>query len=139
MSDRTFKQISNGANAIYFVLFIVFIIYNVSFRPPTEVPITPPNSGWVLQPIVDSFFIALAGLIFLFLGIVNTIVVWTRTADEYVQLLASLSISRWSKRWFSILPNKYWLWQNRIISPLMVLMGLLVFLAGMYSLLRHFF
>ena len=138
MSDRTFKQLIYTTGAIYLVLFFAFIVYDLAIRPSTDLSITPPGGGWVLLPIADSLFFSFAGLTFVIIGIANIIVAWTRTADEYVELLASISIGGIGKLWLSILPNRYWLWQNRLMTPLLCLMGIILFGAGMYSLLRHF-
>lgn len=138
MSDKTFKQITYGIVGAYILFFVVFIIYDIAFRPSTEVPISPQRGGWVLQPIMDSLFISFGGLTFLLLGFANAIVAWTRTADEYVELLSEMSIGGMGKRWFSMFSNRYLLWQNRLITPIMALMGLFAFCVGMYSLLRHF-
>ena len=88
MSDKTFKQIAYGIMVAYTLFFIAFIIYDIALRPSTEVPVTPSGGGWVLQPIVDSLFISFGGLTFLILGFANAIVAWSRTADEYVELLS---------------------------------------------------
>lgn len=138
MSDKTFKQLTYGIMMIYILFFVAFIIYDIALRPSTEVPVSSPGGGWVLQPIVDSLFISLVGLTFLIYGIANAIVVWTRTADEYAALLSKMSIGRIGKRWISMSSSPYWLWQNRLLTPIMVVMGLFVFCVGMYSLLRHF-
>jgi hypothetical protein len=138
MSDRTFKQLTYVIGAVYLILFLVFIIYDLAIRPSTEVPVVPSGGGWVLQPIIDSLFISFAGLTFVILGVATTVVAWTRTADEYVKLLTSTVIGGLGKSWFSVLPNRFWLWQGRLITPLLCLMGITFLGAGIYSLFRHF-
>jgi hypothetical protein len=138
MSDRTFKRLNYAIVAAYFVFFFSFMVYDLAIRPETEVPISPPGGGWVLQPIVDSLFISFAGLMFVILGVANTLVAWTRTADEYVELLTSTAIGGLGRWWFSTLPNKFWLWQGRFITPLFCSIGVIALGAGLYSLLRHF-
>lgn len=138
MSNKTFKQITNGLLVAYALFFIAFIIYDIALRPSTDVPVTPSGGGWVLQPIVDSLFISFAGLTFLIFGFANAIVAWGRTADEYVELLSEMSIGEMGKHWLSIFSSRYWLWQNRLITPIMAVMGFFAFCVGVYSLLRHF-
>ena len=135
MSNKTYKQITYGVMVAFVLFFGAFIIYDIAFRPSTEAPV---GGGWVLLPIVDSLFISFAGLAFLILGFANAIVSWSRTADEYMELLSEMSIGGMGKRWFSMSSSHYWLWQNRLITPIMTAMGFFVFCVGMYSLFRHF-
>jgi hypothetical protein len=99
MSDKTFKKIIYGSSAFYIVLFVAFMVSDLALRPSSD----SSGSGWLFQPIVEQLFITFVGLTFLIYGISNSIVSWTRTADEYMALQSSMWFGGMRKRRFLII------------------------------------
>ena len=128
MSDKTFKKIIYGISAFYIVLFVSFMVSDLALRPSLD----SFGSGWVFQSIVEQLFITSVGLVLLIYGISNSIVSWTRTADEFMALQSTMWFGRMRKRRFLIVSNRYVLWMNRLISPIFAVAGLVAFSVGLY-------
>jgi len=128
MSDKTFKKIIYGISAFYIVLFVAFMVSDLALRPSLD----SSGSGWLFQPIVEQLFITSVGLVLLIYGISNSIVSWTRTADEYMALQSSMWFRGMRKRRFLMVSNRYALWLNRLLSPIFAVAGLAAFSVGLY-------
>ena len=128
MSDKTFKKIIYGISAFYIVLFVAFMVSDLALRPSLD----SSGSGWLFQQIVEQLFITSVGLVLLIYGISNSIVSWTRTADEFMALQSTMWFGRMRKRRFLIVSNRYVLWMNRLISPIFAVAGLVAFSVGLY-------
>ncbi|MCB8926554.1 MAG: hypothetical protein H6652_13115 [Ardenticatenaceae bacterium] len=128
MSDKTFKKIIYGISAFYIVLFVTFVVSDLALRPSSD----SSGSRWLFQVIGEQLFITLVGLVFLIYGISNSIVSWTRTADEFMALQSTMWFGRMRKRRFLIVSNRYVLWMNRLISPIFAVAGLVAFSVGLY-------
>lgn len=128
MSDKTFKKIIYGISAFYIVLFVAFLISDLVLRPSAE----RSGSGGLFQAIGEQLFITLVGLVFLISGISNSVVSWTRTADEYMALQSSMWFGRKRKRRFLMVSNRFALWLNRLLSPVFAVAGLAAFSIGLY-------
>ena len=128
MSDKTFKKIIYGISAFYIVLFVAFMVSDLALRPSLD----SSGSGWLFQQIVEQLFITSVGLVLLIYGISNSIVSWTRTADEYMALQSSMWFRGMRKRRFLMISNRYALWLNRFLSPIFAVVGLVAFSVGLY-------
>ena len=128
MSDKTFKKIIYGISAFYIVLFVAFMVSDLALRPSLD----SFGSGWLFQSIVEQLFITSVGLVLLIYGISNSIVSWTRTADEYMALQSSMWFRGMRKRRFLMISNRYALWLNRFLSPIFAVVGLVAFSVGLY-------
>ena len=127
MSDSAIKKFNYSFTAVYLVVIIAFIIFQ-------ESPSMLSGDGEVWKPIVEALFLTIIGAMFSILGVVNSIAIWTRTADQYVNLLHSIAIGSWAKRSLRFRSNRYWLWQGRIILILFFFMGLAFFYVGLLKL-----
>lgn len=129
MSDQTVKRFNYSITAVWFVLLAGFIFFSESNS-------FLPDNRENLSAIFEALFLAVFGLLLLLISIVNSIAIWTRTADQYMSLLHSMAIGSWGKRSLRICSNRYWLWQGRIILLFCFLLGLAFSYAGFANLMR---
>lgn len=127
MSDSAIKKFNYSFTAVYIVIFIGFIIFQ-------ESPSALSGDRDVWKPVVEALFLTIIGAMFSIVGIVNSIAIWTRTADQYMKLLHSMAIGSWGKRSLRFCSNRYWLWQGRVILILFFFMGLAFFYVGLLRL-----
>lgn len=132
MSDQTVKRFNYSVTSVWFILLAVFIIFSESsdFRS-----VDRENS----KSIIEALFLPIFGLVFLMMSLVNSVAAWTRTADQYMSLLDTMTIGSWGKRSiriFRICSGRCWLWQTRIILLFCFLLGLAFSYAGSANLMR---
>lgn len=127
MGDKTVKKINYRVGVIGFFLFVGLFV-------PEEILPTLLGVRVTWLPTIDGLFLASLGLAAIVFGIVNSIASWTRTAEEYMQLLSLMIFPSWGKRALIIRSDRYWLWQARLTQPLTILIGLAFFFSGLSSL-----
>jgi hypothetical protein len=127
LSDKTVKKINYRVGVVGFLLFVGLFVSEDML--PT---LLGGRVTWL--PAIDGLFLASIGLAAVVLGIVNSIASWTRTAEEYTQLLSLMIFPSWGKRALFTRSDRYWLWQARLTQPLTILIGLAFFFSGLSSL-----
>jgi hypothetical protein len=93
----------------------------------------------VKQTISSTLFMIVAGLLLVVVASYYARNAWTRNAEEYLHWLRQWRKTSWAHYWLSALPKSFPVWNDRILSILGIVMGIFIFLAGVFSLWLNVF
>jgi hypothetical protein len=117
----------------YIVLFILFAI-GKSYFPDA-------GGGWSDPPLIDYLFFLGAGICISILAAGYTYYSWVLTEEEYIQwytdqqLFGKKIISSWRR----LYPAGMIIWTNRILSPILGLVGIAMAIFGLVLIFKFIF
>lgn len=117
----------------YFVLLVLFVVTK-SFLPDA-------GGGWSDPPIFDYLYMLGAGICISIMATGYTYYSWTLSEEEYLQWYKDQQLfgKNWTGKWSGLYPKGMIIWQNRIVAPIGVLIGIVLSGFMSFSIFKYIF
>ena len=90
-----------------------------------------------MHTIPESIFFIAWGILCASSGVYYARNAWTKTEDEYLVWLQKNKKSKWAHFWLSKIPKSFALWNDRILTIVVIVIGIIVVWVGSNSLWRN--